>query len=166
LVIGQLRRASEGVKEKLLCGHLLLCQHLLSCSYSISPIVRPSTKVSLISHKTHSQGSSPKGTQSQDSFTGFLSKGNSFTRIIHRVTLQRELIHKIHSQGSSSQQYMFYIHSTHVPQKRTRRTALIQSWSSQVDSCFHHYMISQLINKSKFRSTNSSSPCLQPQSSK
>ena len=95
--------------------------------------------------------------------TGFLSKGNSFTRLIHRVTLQRELIHKIHSQGSSSQQYMFYIHSTHVPQKRTRRTALIQSWSSHMDSCFHHYMISQLINKSKFRSTNSSSPCLQPQ---
>jgi hypothetical protein len=102
LVIGQLRQASEGVKEKLLCGHLLLCQHLLSCSYSISPIVRPSTKVSLICHKTHSQGSSPKGTQSQDSFTGFLSKGNSFTRIIHRVPFQRELIHKNHSQGYSS----------------------------------------------------------------
>ena len=37
----------------------------------------------------------------------------------------RELIHKIHSHGSSSQQYMFYIQSTQVPQQRTRRTALI-----------------------------------------
>jgi hypothetical protein len=160
LVIGQLRQASEGVKEKLLCGHLLLCQHLLSCSYSTSPFVCPSTKVSPMHHRVPIQ----MGTHSQDSFTGFLSKKgthsqDSFTGFL----FTRELIHKIHSQGSSSQQYMFYNHSTHVPQQRTRRTALIQSWGFHFNSCFHYYMISQLINKSKFRSTNSSSPCLQPQ---
>jgi hypothetical protein len=83
LVIRQLRQASEGVKEKLLCGHLLLCQHLLSCSYSTSHFVCPSTKVSPMHHRVPIQ----TGTHSQDSFTGFLSKW--------------ELIHKgTHSQDS------------------------------------------------------------------
>ncbi len=48
--VGRLCQASEGVKEKPLCWHFLLCQHLPSCSYSTSPFVRPSTKVSLLSH--------------------------------------------------------------------------------------------------------------------
>ena len=73
-------------------------------------------------------------------FTGFLST--------------RKLIHMIHSHGSYPQHYMFYIQSTWVPYSKeqpknkqgTRRTALIQSWSSHFNSCFHHYMISQLIN--------------------
>ena len=59
---------------------------------------------------------------------------------------QGKLIHMIHSHGSYPQHYMFYIQSTWVPQhQRTRRTALIQAWSSHFNSCFHHYMISQLI---------------------
>ena len=57
MVIGRLRQASEGVKEKPLCWHLLLCQHLPSCSYSISPFVRPSTKVSPMRHASSELGS-------------------------------------------------------------------------------------------------------------
>ena len=39
------------------------------------------------------------------------------------------------------------LHSFYTCSKqRTRRTVLIRSWSSRFDSCFHYFMISQLIN--------------------
>ena len=120
MVIGKLRRASEGVKEKPLCWHLLLCQHLPSCSYSISPFVRPSTKVSPLSHAS--------------------------VRICVRaliVFVPRNIIENSNRRASSCEnsiQHMFYIQSTQLHLKnnqrttkngkRTRRTALIQSWRS------------------------------------
>ena len=143
MVIGKLRRASEGVKEKPLCWHLLLCQHLLSCSYSTSPIVRPSTKVSPPRHEDSrlvtARFVSHAELQMRTISHGSSQHGNSFTRFI--------------SHGSSSQQYMFYIHSTQVQhqedpknKQRTRRTALIRSWSSHSIHVLHYYMFSQLIN--------------------
>jgi len=134
LVIGRLRRASEGVKEK------PLCQHLPSCGYSISPFVRPSTKVSPMRHDSSQLGSYRLPSYKWELFTWFLvTNGNyphdSFTWFL--VTT----IHVLH-------------HSTQVPQQRTiKEQAKNKEEQLSFDRgalisirVFHYFMISQLIN--------------------
>ena len=113
MVIGRLCRASEGVKEKPLCWHLLLCQHLPSCSYSTSPIVRPSTKVSPPRHKDSrlvtARFSSPAELQMRTISHGSSQHENPFT--------------KNHSHGSSSHSTCstFILHMFNI--KKIQRTS-------------------------------------------
>jgi hypothetical protein len=127
LVIRGLRRDEWGSEKK---------NHCVGTYYCVSTYYHVAT-LSLLSSVLQPKFLQ-KRTQSQDSFTGFLVTNGNHSQ---GSWLQ---MRTIHSSGSSPQQYMFYIHSTQVPQQRTRRTALIQSWSSHINSCFHYYMISTI----------------------
>jgi hypothetical protein len=162
-----LRRTSEGVKQKLLC-----CR-LSSWQYSKSPN-RPSVNQSFRGSRFGSHWvpvrfalRSPSHNCFASLFLGhcrmFCGKMSGSAIVSRAPTrtqngcITKSTYYTIYIRNSFTWfRYMFYIQSTQLhlknnkrtknDVKRTRRTALIWSWSSHFDSCFYYIMISQLIN--------------------
>jgi hypothetical protein len=165
LVIQGLRRASEGVKQKLLCGHLL------SSAYSNSPFVCPSTKVSPSSDsvvlRASELGSHYAGTTCHVLlwFMWSLSAGRPHDWTVIRTNSYLHIarcIFNIRSHGSSTTSTCS-TNNLHEVFWRTRRTALIRSYIFHFDRAkfiyFHYYISSQLetYNSYKLKSSTTNS---------